>query len=153
MASFGSSPLLPAAVSCRSPPSRLRSNFTFSLSIATISDGSLFCGQRLLMAKAATRFPLPSVASKSNISCSIAQPETLQVVQATIAKQLSRDESTVIPQTKFTDLGADSLDIVEIMMTLEEKFGVSIGEGGAEGISTVQDAADLIEKVKASAAS
>ncbi|KAG6593569.1 Acyl carrier protein 2, chloroplastic, partial [Cucurbita argyrosperma subsp. sororia] len=42
---------------------------------------------------------------------------------------------------------------VEIMMALEEKFGVSIGEGGAEGISTVQDAADLIEKVKTSSAS
>lgn len=37
---------------------------------------------------------------------------------------------------------------VEIMMALEEKFGVSIGEGGAENIATVQDAADLIEKVK-----
>lgn len=35
------------------------------------------------------------------------------------------------------------------MMALEEKFQVSIGEGGAENISTVQDAADLIEKVKA----
>lgn len=40
---------------------------------------------------------------------------------------------------------------VEIMMALEEKFEVSIGEGGAENISTVQDAADLIEKVKAAA--
>lgn len=37
---------------------------------------------------------------------------------------------------------------VEIMMALEEKFGVSIGEWGAENIATVQDAADLIEKVK-----
>ena len=37
---------------------------------------------------------------------------------------------------------------VEIMMALEEKFDISIGEGGAENISTVQDAADLIEKVK-----
>lgn len=37
------------------------------------------------------------------------------------------------------------------MMALEEKFGVSIGEEGAENIATVQDAADLIEKVKAAA--
>ena len=44
---------------------------------------------------------------------------------------------------------AHFLPQVEIMMALEEKFGVSIGEGGAENISTVQDAADLIEKVKA----
>ncbi|XP_052183827.1 uncharacterized protein LOC127795894 [Diospyros lotus] len=89
---------------------------------------------------------------KSTVSCSIAQPETLQIVQGTIAKQLSIDESTVAPQTKFADLGADSLDTVEIMMALEEKFGVSIGEEGAENISTVQEAADLIEKVKAAAA-
>lgn len=88
----------------------------------------------------------------SRISCSIAQPETLKVVQSTIAKQLSIEECTVTPQTKFADLGADSLDTVEIMMALEEKFGVSVGEGGAENIATVQDAADLIEKVKTAAA-
>jgi acyl carrier protein len=41
-----------------------------------------------------------------------AQPETLQGVQGIISKQLSIDESTVTPQTKFADLGADSLDIV-----------------------------------------
>ncbi|KAK1313491.1 hypothetical protein QJS10_CPA06g02547 [Acorus calamus] len=84
----------------------------------------------------------------TTITCSIAQPETLEIVQSTIAKQLSIDASSVTPETKFADLGADSLDTVEILMTLEEKFGVSIGEGGAENISTVQDAADLIEKVK-----
>ncbi|KAD4889424.1 hypothetical protein E3N88_21497 [Mikania micrantha] len=85
------------------------------------------------------------------ISCSIAQPETLKIVQATIAKQLSIDETSVAPATKFGDLGADSLDTVEIMMALEEKFGVSIGENGADNISTVQDAADLIQKVKTQA--
>lgn len=41
-----------------------------------------------------------------------AQPETLQSVQGIISKQLSIDETTVTPQTKFADLGADSLDIV-----------------------------------------
>ncbi|KAF5452919.1 hypothetical protein F2P56_027872 [Juglans regia] len=95
---------------------------------------------------------LPSCPKTTIISCSIAQPETVQTVQGIIAKQLSIDESTVTPQTKFADLGADSLDTVEIMMALEEKFNVSIGEGGAENISTVQEAADLIEKVKAAAA-
>lgn len=42
----------------------------------------------------------------------LAQPETLEFVQGTIAKQLCIDESTVTPQTKFADLGADSLDTV-----------------------------------------
>ncbi|KAK9142128.1 hypothetical protein Syun_011528 [Stephania yunnanensis] len=91
--------------------------------------------------------PLPN-RFKTTISCSAAQQETLQKVQSIIAKQLSIDESAVIPETKFAELGADSLDTVEIMMALEEEFGVSIGEGGAENIATVQDAADLIEKVK-----
>nr|XP_019067562.1 uncharacterized protein LOC101259690 [Solanum lycopersicum] len=93
------------------------------------------------------------ICTSTNSQCHIrqiknAQPETLEVVQSTIAKQLSIDESTVTPQTKFADLGADSLDTVEIMMALEEKFGVSIGEEGAQNIATVQDAADLIQKVK-----
>ncbi|KAK7293028.1 hypothetical protein RJT34_15888 [Clitoria ternatea] len=76
-----------------------------------------------------------------------AKPETIQIVLSAIAKQLSIDDATLTPETKFTDLGADSLDIVEIMMTLEEKFDISVGEGGVENISTIQDAADLIEKV------
>ncbi|XP_056169615.1 uncharacterized protein LOC115669526 [Syzygium oleosum] len=78
--------------------------------------------------------------SGNQISCSVAEPETLKTVQGIIAKQLSVDESTVAPGTKFIDLGADSLDTVEIIMALEETFGVSIGEGGAENIATVQDA-------------
>ncbi|KAG4136627.1 hypothetical protein ERO13_D07G018350v2 [Gossypium hirsutum] len=56
------------------------------------------------------------------------------------------------PETKFADLGADSLYTVEIMMALEEQFGVSLEEGGAENIVTVQDATGLIEKVKVAAA-
>ncbi|KAL5728529.1 hypothetical protein ACHQM5_001602 [Ranunculus cassubicifolius] len=104
---------------------------------------------RISFAKAAKRsFPL-SHCSKATITCSTATAETLQTVQSMIAKQLSVEESTVTPDTKFADLGADSLDTVEIMMALEEKFGVSIGEGAAESIATVQDAANLIETVKA----
>ncbi|KAK8543808.1 hypothetical protein V6N13_025975 [Hibiscus sabdariffa] len=104
----------------------------------------------------ACSFPSPAAipSAKGSFShhksfTSIADPETLKTVQNTIAKQLSIDVSTVTPETKFADLGADSLDTVEIMMALEEQFGVSVGEGGAENIVTVQDAADLIEKVKA----
>ncbi|MBA0867830.1 hypothetical protein Goshw_004707 [Gossypium schwendimanii] len=98
------------------------------------------------------KFSTRSSCFKTPVSCSLAQPETLKTVQNTIAKQLSIDVSSVTPDTKFADLGADSLDTVEIMMALEEQFGVSVGEGGAENITTVQDAADLIEKVKAAAA-
>lgn len=50
----------------------------------------------------------------------------------------------VTAEAKFSDLGADSLDTVEIMMALEEKFEITLEEEGAEKIATVQDAADLI---------
>lgn len=46
--------------------------------------------------------------------CMQALPETLEIVQSTIAKQLSIEESSVTPQTKFADLGADSLDTVRV---------------------------------------
>lgn len=51
-----------------------------------------------------------------------AQPETLDIVQSTIAKQLSIDESTVTPQTKFADLGADSLDTVRMFYKFNIEF-------------------------------
>ncbi|KAH7574481.1 hypothetical protein ACOSP7_008590 [Xanthoceras sorbifolium] len=121
------------------------------------TGGPTFCGlkhiPKVQFSKAANRsFTTNSRCFKTAISCSTAQPETLKTVQSTIAKQLSIELNSVTPETKFADLGADSLDTVEIMMALEEQFGVSVGESGAENIATVQDAADLIEKVKAAAA-
>ncbi|KAL1810630.1 hypothetical protein ACET3Z_027620 [Daucus carota] len=131
---------------------------TSSTSTLVTSSSSSMGGLRLVpkiqisYAAAANRsLPSSHRFKTATISCS-AKPETLQIVQSTIAKQLSIDETAVAPGIKFADLGADSLDTVEIMMALEEKFGVSIGEGGAENIATVQDAADLIEKVKAASA-
>ncbi|KAH7547036.1 acyl carrier protein 1, chloroplastic [Ziziphus jujuba] len=156
MASFISTfPIPLATLPCNAMPRRTTSRHNNLFSTA---GGPVFSGLRLVQridtTEAAERlsFTLPSCYKTSRISClSIAEQETLKTVQTTIAKQLSIDESTVTPTTKFADLGADSLDTVEIMMALEEKFGVSIGEEGAENISTVQDAADLIEKVKAAA--
>jgi len=70
--------------------------------------------------------------------------QVLSDVRAIIAEQLGADLDKVGPDAKFADLGADSLDTVEIMMALEEKFEVTLDEDGAEGLATVQDAADLI---------
>jgi acyl carrier protein len=50
----------------------------------------------------------------------------------------------VSPEANFSDLGADSLDAVEILMSLEEKFDIQLDEEGAEKVSTVQDIAELI---------
>ncbi|CAK9233885.1 unnamed protein product [Sphagnum troendelagicum] len=78
-----------------------------------------------------------------------ADPETLQVVSSLIAEQLAIDIGQVKADSKFTDLGADSLDTVEIMMALEEKFEIQLDEDNAEQIVTVQHAADLIQDVVA----
>ncbi|KAK9791140.1 hypothetical protein WJX73_010042 [Symbiochloris irregularis] len=68
----------------------------------------------------------------------------LKDVQSVIAEQLGKDLAEVGPEAKFVDLGADSLDTVEIMMALEEKFDLQMDEEGAEKISTVKEAADMI---------
>ena len=66
-------------------------------------------------------------------------------VKAIIVDKLGVDESEVTPNASFTnDLGADSLDTVELIMELEEEFGTSIPDDQAEKISTVQDAIDYI---------
>ncbi|CAM6045125.1 unnamed protein product [Sphagnum compactum] len=79
----------------------------------------------------------------------VANADTLEVVSTLIAEQLAIDVSQVQAESKFTDLGADSLDTVEIMMALEEKFDIQLGEDNAEQIVTVQHAADLIQEVVA----
>ncbi|KAK7389685.1 hypothetical protein VNO78_24940 [Psophocarpus tetragonolobus] len=150
MASVLSTSLTPLAT--LSFNSGVRTTTTHHMKNLSIMRSSMFGGLELVNEVQLKRATKTSFALSDDIntiiSCSIAQPETLQIVQSTIAKQLSIDETTIAPQTKFSDLGADSLDTVEIMMALEEKFDISIGEGGAENISTVQDAADLIEKMK-----
>ncbi len=66
-------------------------------------------------------------------------------VKAIIVDKLGVDESEVTPTASFTnDLGADSLDTVELIMELEKEFGISIPDDQAEKISTVQDAIDYI---------
>ncbi len=72
--------------------------------------------------------------------------EVLAKVQSIVAEQLSVDQSKVIPEATFAnDLGADSLDTVELVMALEEEFSIEIPDEAAEKIATVQDAVDFIE--------
>ncbi len=77
---------------------------------------------------------------------------TLTKVQEVVAKQLSIDLVEVKPEANFqNDLGADSLDIVELVMALEEAFDIEIPDEEAEKISTVQDAVSYIDQKKADA--
>mmetsp|Transcript_28689 Transcript_28689/g.39634 ORF Transcript_28689/g.39634 Transcript_28689/m.39634 type:complete len:131 (+) Transcript_28689:141-533(+) len=73
-----------------------------------------------------------------------ADQETVDKVRGIISEQLGTDLDKVAADAKFVDLGADSLDTVEIMMALEEEFEITLDEEGAEKITTVQEAADLI---------
>ncbi|HEU5375980.1 MAG TPA: acyl carrier protein [Ktedonobacteraceae bacterium] len=64
-----------------------------------------------------------------------------------IVDQLGVDESEVIPSASFVeDLNADSLDLVELIMSLEEEFNLQISDEDAEKITTVQEAAEYIEE-------
>lgn len=71
-------------------------------------------------------------------------------IRKVICELLDVPEEDVVPKASFVDdLGADSLDQVELIMAMEEEFDVSIPDEDAENIGTVQDAIDYVEKVLA----
>jgi acyl carrier protein len=71
--------------------------------------------------------------------------EIFAKVKDVIVDQLSVEEDDVAPEASFfDDLGADSLDIVELVMALEDSFGISIPDEDAESIKTVGDAVEYI---------
>lgn len=71
---------------------------------------------------------------------------TFDRVRKVVVEQLQRSEDEVTPQASFVDdLGADSLDVVELVMGLEEEFDIEIPDEDAEKIATVQDAVKYIE--------
>ena len=68
-------------------------------------------------------------------------------VKEIIVKQLGVSESEVTPEASFiNDLGADSLDTVELVMAFEEEFGIEIPDGDAEKLETVKHAVDYLKE-------
>ncbi len=68
-------------------------------------------------------------------------------VKKIIAEKLSVDIAEVVPEASFVDdLGADSLDLVELIMSMEEEFDIDISDDDAEKILTVKDALDYVAK-------
>lgn len=83
----------------------------------------------------------------------MSQAQIFDKVKKIVTDQLSVEASKVTPQANFAnDLGADSLDTVELVMALEEEFDIEIPDEAAEKITTVQEAVDYIsDKVATSA--
>ncbi len=74
----------------------------------------------------------------------------LDDVKEVIVDKLGVDADKVVPEARFIeDLGADSLDTVELIMGLEDKFGLEISDEDAEKIRTVQDAINFIQTKQA----
>ena len=68
-------------------------------------------------------------------------------IKKIICEQLEVNEKDVVPEASFVDdLGADSLDQVELIMAMEEEFDISISDEEAEKIVTVRDAIEYVEK-------
>lgn len=72
--------------------------------------------------------------------------DVLAKVKSLMVEQLDVDEEEVKPKTTFEDLDADSLDVVELVMALEEEFDLEISDEAVENIKTVADIIDYIEK-------
>ena len=71
--------------------------------------------------------------------------QVTQRLREIIAEQLGISEEEIVPEASFVyDLGADSLDLVELIMALEEEFDMEISDEDAEKIQTVQDAISYI---------
>ena len=72
---------------------------------------------------------------------------TYERLKKIVVEQLGADEDEVKPEASFVDdLNADSLDLVELIMSLEEEFGTEISDEDTEKIRTVQDAVDYIDE-------
>jgi acyl carrier protein len=93
-----------------------------------------------------------TIATASN-EAPMTETEIFEKVQKIVSEQLGVDAGEVTPPASFAnDLGADSLDTVELVMALEEEFDVEIPDEAAEQIATVQSAVDYISnQLKASA--
>lgn len=70
-------------------------------------------------------------------------------VRDMLAKQLNLKPEQITPQSDVVkDLGADSLDVVELLISLEDDYGISISEDDIVNVKTVQDIVDMIEKLE-----
>lgn len=70
--------------------------------------------------------------------------DVFEKIKAIVADQLGVDPASIIAETRFEDLNADSLDVVEVIMALEDEFGIAIPDEAAEQIKNIGAAVDFI---------
>ena len=74
--------------------------------------------------------------------------EIFQRMRDLVSEQFGMEPDEVTLETSFEDdLGADSLDVVELMMALEDEYGITLPEGEVENVKTVQDIVSMMEKL------
>jgi acyl carrier protein len=78
----------------------------------------------------------------------IEMSETAQKISSIIAEKLRIEVSSVKPESTLQDLGADSLDMVDIVMKVEEEFGIEINDEDAEKLHTVQDFINYVHELR-----
>ncbi len=72
---------------------------------------------------------------------------TFEKITEILAEQLDADKDTMTAETKIADdLGADSLDLVDLLMSIEDEFGIEIPDEDVENIQTIGDIVDYIDK-------
>jgi acyl carrier protein len=76
----------------------------------------------------------------------IDRQETAQKISAIVAEKLSIDKNSIKPESTLQDLGADSLDMVEIIMQIEEDFGIQINDEEAEKLNTMAEVVDYVHE-------
>ena len=74
--------------------------------------------------------------------------DTLNAVILVVSEKLKTDKDTIIQAHSFQDLGADSLDMVEIIMKLEEQFNIEINDEDAEKLTSIQEVVDYIHALR-----
>ncbi len=73
---------------------------------------------------------------------------TYDKVARIVAEKLTIDASTIKPESVLQDLGADSLDLVEIIMKLEEQFGIEVDDAKAEELKNVDDVVTYVHSIR-----